>query len=207
MPPSTTCYNRKEVVAQDEKSHTTNAGPGQSAFDISRNKNCIYFSGDLYDTSCEALSSALRDAFAFCNASTDKGEKHVNLRLQSHGGSLLSTFAVIDTITQQPVPVHCQVAGYAFSAGAVLTIACTKRFMTQNCVMMLHESSTGLNGGQSYEDIARHLHDVGLIEKIKNNMIKKRSKLTLNKIKAIEKKGHWLTAEQCLKFGLVDKIH
>jgi ATP-dependent protease ClpP protease subunit len=47
---------------------------------------------------------------------------------------------------------------------------------------------------------------VGLIEKIKNNIIKKRSKLTSNKIKAIEKKGRWLTAEQCLKFGLVDKI-
>ncbi len=194
------------VNYNSQASYTINSGPDHTQFNLSRTKNWIYYSGDLYTDSCDALCSALRDAFDYCQSASAKNEQHVNLRLQSGGGSVLATLAVIDAITQQPVPVHCHVAGYAMSAAAILSTACAKRFMSKQSVMMLHEASTGLTGGFTHSDVGRVLHDVGVLETFKNNILRKRSKLTLKKIKAIEKKAQYLTPEECLKYGLVDKV-
>lgn len=171
---------------------------------IHRTDNCIYFSGDLYQNSCATLKHALRDAIIHCKGNKDS--RHIELHVQSHGGSILATMAVIDMITACKIPVHAHVDGYAMSAAAVLVIACTKRFIGRNAVMLLHATRAQINLQLTGTMMQKQLYDVNVLDKACHNIITKRSKTSLTKLKKIEEKEQYLTAAECLKCGFVDHI-
>jgi membrane-bound ClpP family serine protease len=80
---------------------------------VKRKLNKIHFNGDVSIASCEALRQAIDDG-----ASESKTIQMtyslstpppLELHIQSVGGSLMATLAVVDTITSCDVPVHSYV--------------------------------------------------------------------------------------------------
>ena len=171
---------------------------------VHRTDNRIYFSGDLYQNSCAILKHALRDAISYCKSNKDA--RHIELHVQSHGGSILATMAVIDMITACKIPVHAHVDGYAMSAAGVLVIACTKRYMGKNAVMLLHATRAQINLQLTGTMMQKQLYDVNILDKACHDIITKRSKTSLTKLKKIEEKEQYLTAAECLNCGFVDHI-
>jgi len=128
--------------------------------------------------------------------------------INSPGGSVDSGFAIWDQIQMITSPVTTLVTGLAASMGSVLSLCASpgRRFATPNARIMIHQPLlSGVIKGQATD-----------LEIQAKEMLKTRSilvdiyvKATGKDKKAIEKaidRDTWMTAEEALHFGLLDKI-
>ena len=128
--------------------------------------------------------------------------------INSPGGSVDSGFAIWDQIKMLSSPVITLVTGLAASMGSLLSLVAGKgkRFATPNARIMIHQPLIGgvIRGQATDLDIQA------------KEMLKTRSVLvdiyaeaTGKDSKAIEKainRDNWMTPEEALSFGLLDKI-
>ena len=97
----------------------------------------IYFSGEVNDESCIAILQTIHTIQSqFSPSEVD----HIDLYIQSKGGSLLPTLGLADWIISSDVPIYTWITGYAASAATLLSCVGAKRFMTKHSVMLLHQS-------------------------------------------------------------------
>ncbi len=128
--------------------------------------------------------------------------------INSPGGSVDSGFAIWDQIKMISSPVYTLVTGLAASMGSLLSLVSGKgkRFATPNSRIMIHQPLIGgVIRGQATD-----------LEIQAKEMIKTRAQIvdvyvaaTGKDRKAIEKaidRDNWMTAEEALQFGLLDKI-
>lgn len=134
--------------------------------------------------------------------------KPILLVINSPGGSVDSGFAVWDQIKMITSPVTTLVTGLAASMGSVLSLCAApkRRFATQNSRIMIHQPMiAGVIKGQATD-----------LEIQAKEMLKTRTALVDLYVKATGKDAEtieraidrdtWMTAEEALNFGLLDKI-
>ena len=116
-------------------------------------------------------------------------EQPPNLKIfiNSGGGSVVSGISSMDTILRAKVPVHTYVDGFCASAATFLSVVGSKRFMSRNSYMLIHQLSTQFWGKYSeFEDEKKNL-DLMMIT-IKN-IYKKYTKVPLKELNTILKQG------------------
>lgn len=132
--------------------------------------------------------------------------KTISLYINSPGGSVDAGLAIFDTINILTSGVSTICVGLAASMAAVL-LACGKpgkRFCLPNSRVMIHQPSGGMQGKASEMEIAAEQ-----IIKLKNKMNIILSNLTgqtVERIKNDSSKDFYLTAEEAIAYGIVDKI-
>ena len=132
--------------------------------------------------------------------------KDINLYINSPGGSVTAGMAIYDTMNYIKCDVSTICVGMAASMGAFLLSsgAKGKRFSLPNSEIMIHQPLGGAQGQASDIKIqADH------IMKIKARMNRILAANTSQPIKKIEKdvdRDNYMTAEEALKYGLIDKI-
>ena len=128
--------------------------------------------------------------------------------INSPGGSVDSGFAIWDQIKMISSPVYTLVTGLAASMGSLLSLVSGKgrRFATPNARIMIHQPLIGgVIRGQATD------LDIQAKEMLKTRamIVDIYSAATGKDAKAIEKainRDNWMTAEEALSFGLLDKI-
>lgn len=132
--------------------------------------------------------------------------KDIHLYINSPGGMVSAGFAIYDTMKYVKCDVSTICIGMAASMGAFLLAGGTKgkRFALPNSEIMIHQPSGGAKG-QATE-----------IEIVAENILKTKKKLnqilsenTGKPIKVIEKdtdRDNYMSAEEALEYGLIDKI-
>lgn len=70
----------------------------------------------------------------------------IYLHINSFGGSLYDAYAAVDTIKNLRVPVYSIIEGCAASAGTIISVVCTKRFIGKNAHMLIHQLSSSMWG-------------------------------------------------------------
>lgn len=126
------------------------------------------------------------------------------LILTTHGGLVHAAFSVVDAILSLKVPVHTVVSGYVASAGTLISLAGTKRYMSPNSFMMVHEIRSGFWGKYSdakveYENVTK------LMDHIVQYYLGK-TKLTKERLLDMMRTDTDMTATECLELGLIDRI-
>jgi ATP-dependent Clp endopeptidase proteolytic subunit ClpP len=130
--------------------------------------------------------------------------KPIKLYITSNGGLVRQVFSAIDTIKNMRVPVHTICKGMVASAGTLLSLAGSKRFITENSYMLIHELRAGHYGKFAYlQDSFENSKQ--LMDHIKSYYIKN-TKLTTEELDEQLKKDVAWNAEMCLEKGLVDEI-
>ncbi|MCH9627692.1 MAG: ATP-dependent Clp protease proteolytic subunit 1 [Chlamydiales bacterium] len=138
---------------------------------------------------------------------TDPG-KPITFVINSPGGSIDAGFAVWDQVKMITSPVITMVTGLAASMGSILSLCAApgKRFATEHARIMVHQPSiSGPISGQA-TDLDIHAKE---IIKTKNLLIDLYVEHTGRKRNEIEKaldRDTWMSAQEALKFGLLDKI-
>src|SRR3990167_271731 len=128
--------------------------------------------------------------------------------INSPGGSVDSGFAIWDQIQMLSSPVITLVTGLAASMGSLLSLVSGKgkRIATANSRIMIHQPLIGgvIRGQATDLDIqAREmLKTRAVIEEIYAQATGKDRKIIA---KAIDR-DNWMTAQEALEFGLLDKI-
>ena len=128
--------------------------------------------------------------------------------INSPGGSVDSGFAIWDQIKMLSSPVVTMVTGLAASMGSLLSLVAGqgKRFATPNARIMIHQPLIGgVIRGQATD------LDIQAKEMLKTRamLVEIYSVATGKDTKAIEKainRDNWMTAEEAMEFGLLDKI-
>lgn len=176
---------------------------GERAYDIySRllRERIIFLGGPIDDNIANIVIAQL----LFLDAEDPK--KDITLYVNSPGGSVTSTLAIIDTMNTVKADVSTVCVGMAASGGAWVLSSGKKgkRYALPNAEVMIHQPLGGTEGQASDIAItAKH------ILKTKENLIKIMSQNTGKSIAQIEKdvdRDFYLSADEAKKYGVIDDI-
>lgn len=135
-------------------------------------------------------------------------DKEIFFYINSPGGTITDGLAIFDTINYIKCPVSTICIGLAASMGAFLLAAGTKgkRYATPNAEIMIHQPliSGGL-AGQTTEIKIHADHMVKTREKL-NKLLSARTGQPLEVIEKDTERDNYMTAEEALKYGLIDGI-
>ena len=130
----------------------------------------------------------------------------ISIYINSPGGSVTAGMAIYDTMNFIKSDVSTICVGMAASMGAFLLSSGTKgkRYCLPNSEVMIHQPLGGAQGQATEIKIAAER-----ILKLKDKLNRMLSKNTSKDLKTVEKdteRDYFLTAEEALEYGLIDKI-
>ena len=176
---------------------------GERSYDIySRllKERIIFLGEEVNDTSASIIVAQL----LFLEA--EDPSKDIHLYINSPGGSVSAGFAIYDTMKYIKCDVSTICIGMAASMGAFLLAGGTKgkRFALPNSEIMIHQPSAGTKG--KVTDMEIDVEHFLRIKKNLNEILANNTGKTAGEIKAASERDHWMTAQEALDFGLIDKI-
>jgi ATP-dependent Clp protease, protease subunit len=136
----------------------------------------------------------------------DNPEKDISIYINSPGGVTTAGFAILDTMELIKPDVRTICIGMAASFGAMLLLAGTKgkRYALPNSEIMIHQPLGGARGQATEIEItARRI--LKLREQL-NKMIAERTGQSVEKIARDTERDYFMTAEEALEYGIIDKI-
>ena len=133
-------------------------------------------------------------------------EKDISLYINSPGGSVTAGLAIYDTIKYIKCDVSTICMGMAASMGAFLLSAGTKgkRLALPNSTIMIHQPSGGAQGQAT--DMRIHTEWILDVKKKLNQMLAEATGQPLEVIERDTERDNFMTAQQALEYGLIDKI-
>ncbi len=176
---------------------------GERAYDIySRllRERIIFLAGPIDDHSANIVIAQL----LFLESEDSK--KDIYLYINSPGGSVTSTMAIVDTMNHVRPDVATFCVGLAASGGAIILSAGKqgKRFILPNAEVMIHQPLGGVEGQATDIAItAKH------ILKTRDNLNKLLAKNTGKSIDQIEKdveRDFFMDSAEAKKYGIIDEI-
>jgi ATP-dependent Clp protease protease subunit len=180
---------------------TTNRG--ERAYDIYSRllKERIIFLGDEVNAHTAGLVVA---QILFLEA--EDPDKDIHFYIDSPGGSVTDGMAIYDTMQYVKCDVSTICIGMAASMGAFLLAggAKGKRMILPNAEVMIHQPSGGTQGQATEIQIAAE-HILRTKKKL-NEILAANTGKPVEKVAEDTERDNWLTAEEALEYGLVDKI-
>lgn len=130
----------------------------------------------------------------------------IDLYINSPGGSITAGMAIYDTMNFIKSKVSTICVGMAASMAAFLLSSGNKnmRFILPNSEVMIHQPLGGAQGQATEIKIAAE-RILKLKEKL-NDILSKNTGQPLEKIQNDTERDYFLSANEALKYGLVDKI-
>lgn len=133
-------------------------------------------------------------------------KKPVKIFISSYGGSVYSSFAIIDMMEYIQCPIEIIGIGKIMSGGLLIFMAGDKRYISQSASILSHRFSTMKIGTQAQlkadqrEDDLVHQRMIDHYKKFTNL---KTDKEVLNKL--LKETNVWLTPEEAMGYGLADE--
>lgn len=176
---------------------------GERSYDIySRllKDRIIFLSEEVNDVTANLIVAQL----LFLEA--DDPDKDINIYINSPGGSITSGMAIYDTMQYIKPDVSTICVGSAASMGAFLLAAGTKgkRFALPNSEMMIHQPSGGARG--QVTDIQIQAERIIKMKEKLNRILAEKTGQTIERIQTDTERDKFMSAEEALAYGLIDKI-
>jgi ATP-dependent Clp protease, protease subunit len=176
---------------------------GERAYDIySRllRDRIIFLGGPIDDHSANLIIAQL----LFLESEDPK--KDIFLYINSPGGSVTSTLAIVDTMNHIRPDVATFCVGIAASGGAIVLSAGKKgkRHILPNAEVMIHQPLGGAEGQAT--DIAITAKHILKTKENLNKMLAKNTGRNLSQIEKDVERDFFMDAEEAKKYGIVDEI-
>jgi len=126
--------------------------------------------------------------------------------IDSYGGYVDTMWSMQDTMRLLRCKIHTLCIGKAMSCGQMILVGGDKgcRYATPNSRVMMHEISTIAYG--SVADIKNYTEELYRLDKQFREFILKKTKLKKAQLNEMLKKDYYMTPEEALEFGFIDKI-
>ncbi len=178
-------------------------GRGERAYDIySRllKDRIIMLQGEINDH----VASIIVAQMLFLEA--ENPEKDIYLYINSPGGVVTSGFAIYDTMNYIKPDVVTICMGQAASMGAFLLSsgAKGKRFALPHARIMIHQPLGGAQGQAT--DIEIHAKEILRMKKELNKILAENTGQSVRKIEKDTERDFFMSAEEAMKYGLIDKV-
>jgi len=173
--------------------------------------NHVYFYATVNSDRCLALVRTIRELDGKLrneHASRALPAEHpltpIWLHVNSDGGSVFDALGVADQLKSIKTPIFSVVEGCAASSATLLSVPCTKRFITSSSFMLIHQVSSIMWG--TYEQFKDQMKVLDMIMRQLVNFYSTHTKLEPLKLEELLKRDSWFAAQQCVDIGLVDAI-
>ena len=133
-------------------------------------------------------------------------KKDIHLYINSPGGSVTAGLAIYDTMQMISCPVRTYCIGQAASMGAVLLAAGVDggRFALPHARIMVHQPSGGFEGTAA--DISIQAQEILRLKDTLYSILAKHTKRPAEKIRQQSDRDFFMSAEEAVANGLVDKV-
>ena len=177
---------------------------GERSYDIySRllEDRIIFITGEITDATADIVVAQL----IYLEGKDPK--KDINIYINSPGGSVSAGMAIYDTMNYIKCDICTICIGLAASMGAFLLSSGTKgkRFSLPNSEIMIHQPLGGAQGHAT--DIAIHAEQILKIKEKLNKILAKNTGKDYQTIVKDTDRDNFMSAEQALDYGLIDKIY
>lgn len=176
---------------------------GERAYDIYSRllKDRIIFLGGPID---DNVANIIIAQLLFLESEDPK--KDITLYINSPGGSVTSTMAIIDTMNHLQAAVSTVCVGIAASGAAMILSAGSKnkRYSLPNAEVMIHQPLSGTEGQAS--DIAIAAQHILKTKETLNKMLAKNTGKPLSQIEKDTDRDFYMSAEEAKKYGIIDEI-
>ena len=178
-------------------------GRGERSYDLySRllRDRIIFLTGEVKDQSASSIIGQL------LFLESENPDKDIYLYINSPGGSVTAGMGIYDTMNFIRPKVNTICVGLAASMGAFLLSSGEKgkRFALPNSRVMIHQPLGGTKGQATEIEIMAR--EILRTKKQLNTILAKNTGKTLEQIAEDTERDHWLTAQEALEYGLIDKI-
>lgn len=134
-------------------------------------------------------------------------ERDINIYLNTPGGSVYAGLGIYDTMQFISSRVATICTGMAASMGAVLLVAGEKgmRAALPHSRVMIHQPLGGIQGQAS--DIEITAREILKLKDELYQIISDHSAQTIEKIRQDADRDYWMTANEALEYGMIDKVY
>ena len=175
---------------------------GERAFDIySRllNERIIFLGEDVNEHTANSVVAQLLH-LAYVDPQAD-----ISLYINSPGGSVYDGMAIYDTMNFIKPDVATYGIGLQASMGAFLLSsgAKGKRFCLPHAKVMIHQPSSGTHG--KVTDMEIDMKETLEVKEMLAKIMAKNTGQKLAKVKSDMERDYWMTPDEAVKYGLIDK--
>jgi ATP-dependent Clp protease protease subunit len=179
-------------------------GTGERSYDIFSRllKERIIFLGDqVTDASAELIVAQM----LFLEG--EDPDKDIQFYINSPGGSISAGMAIYDTMQFVKCDVSTICVGMAASMGSFLLAGGTKgkRYSLPHSEILIHQPLGGTEGQAS--DIAIQAAHMAAVKERMNRLLAQNTGQPYEKIVRDTDRDNWMTPEQALEYGLIDRIY
>ncbi|HAK37817.1 MAG TPA: ATP-dependent Clp endopeptidase proteolytic subunit ClpP [Nitrospina sp.] len=176
---------------------------GERSYDIYSRllKDRIIFLGTTVD---DHIANVIIAQMLFLES--DEPDQDIYLYINSPGGQVSSGMAIYDTMQYIKPDVQTICIGQAASMGALLLAAGAngKRHSLPHARIMIHQPSGGFQG--QHTDIEIQAKEISRIREILDEIMAEHSGQDPKKVRVDTERDHYMTGQEALDYGLIDKL-
>ncbi len=138
--------------------------------------------------------------------SNDDPEAPIQMYISSPGGVIYAGMGIYDTMQMIPNPINTFAVGFTASFGTLLLTAGTKgrRYTLPNATIHMHQPLGGAQGQAS--DIEIQANEILRLKRKVNEMLAASTGKSYEEIEKDTSRDMYLTADEAVKYGLVDEV-
>lgn len=135
-------------------------------------------------------------------------QKPIIVIINSPGGDVFSGFAIFDIMRAIKSPIITLVAGFAASMGSIIMLGAKKgnRYSTKNSKVLIHQPLIAGVFEARATDIEIQAKEIQETKERIINLYVEETKQKREKIEKDVELDFWMTAEEAIEYGLIDKI-
>ena len=152
----------------------------------------------------QALANSIVAQLLFLEMEDPDAE--ISMYINSPGGSVTDGMAIFDTMRYIKPKIRTVCLGMAASMGAFLLMAGEPgmRYALPNSEVMIHQPSGGASGQAT--DVQLHAQWLLRTKNKMNALMSEMTKQPLEKIQQDVERDYFMTAQEALEYGIIDKI-
>lgn len=170
----------------------------------------LYIYGDVEGDSYDFWTDEVIESETSANHFRDELAKYpnaqqINVYINSYGGSVFEGTAIYNQLKRHPAHKTVYIDGFACSIASVIAMAGDEIVMPRNALMMIHNMWMGVCGNA--DELRKAADDLDTINAAGRAAYLERAgeKLTEEQLAGMMDAETWLTADQCIEYGLADR--
>lgn len=170
----------------------------------------LYIYGDVEGDSYDFWTGNVIESETSANYFRDELAKYpdvqqIDIFINSYGGSVFEGTAIYNQLKRNPAHKTVYIDGFACSIASVIAMAGDEIVMPRNALMMIHNMWMGVCGNA--DELRKAADDLDTINAAGRAAYLERAgeKLTEEQLAGMMDAETWLTAEQCIEYGLADR--
>lgn len=171
----------------------------------------IYIYGDVEGDSYDWWTDEVIESETSANHFRDELAKYpnatqINIYINSYGGSVFEGTAIYNQLRRHPAHKTVYIDGFACSVASVIAMAGDEIVMPRNALMMIHNMWMSAVGNAA--ELRKAADDLDVINAAGRGayLAKAGDKLPEEKLVEMMDAETWLTAEDCITYGLADRL-